>query len=172
MIAIPVHNLHRRTIAADLDTVGKVIDSLGGPQDLLWPVHDWLPLRMDGPMELGTAAGHGPARYHIAGYQPARWIRFELFSPGFMHGFHEFSVHPAGPNATILQHLLAMRLSPAGWPIYPTFFRVVHDTVIEMALDRAEKATTGWVVDPVRPSAAFTVQKAMLRAYLKVSKSG
>lgn len=169
MITIPVFNMHRRTIAADLDSVGKVIDSLGGPQDLLWPAQDWMPMRLDGPMELGTTAGHGPGRYYVVGYQPGRWIRFEQTHPGYMQGFHEFSAHPAGPNVTVLQHLLAMRFTPLGWPIYPTLLRVVHDTIIEMAMDCAERATTGWVHDPVRPSLIFKAQKALLRGSLKLS---
>ena len=166
--AIAVHNVHTRRIGADIDRVGTLIDTLAGPDDRLWPVHDWMPMRLDGPIALGAIGGHGPARYRVTGYQPGRWVRFGLVGPGFLRGFHEFSVHPCGSDVTELHHTLAVRLGILGWPIYPLVFKPLHDTVIEQALDRAECDVHGIVVSPAATSWWFRMLRALMTRYLRI----
>lgn len=168
MTAIAVYNVHTRRIGAGIDRVGSLIDTLAGSDDRLWPVHDWMPMRLDGPLALGAMGGHGPAQYRVVGYQPGRWIRFGLVAPGFLRGFHEFSVHPYGSDTTELHHTLAVRLGVLGWPIYPIVFKPLHDTVIEQALDRAERDVHGTVASPAATSRWFRVLRALMTYYLRI----
>jgi hypothetical protein len=170
VIAIAVHNVHTRRIGADIDRVGALIDTLAGPDDRLWPVHDWMPMRLDGPLALGIRGSHGPARYRVVGYQPGRWVRFAMLGPGFLRGFHEFSVHPSGDSgATELHHTLALKLGVLGWPIYPLVFKPLHDTVIEQALDSAELAVHGSLARPAaRTGRWFRVLRALMTRYVRI----
>jgi hypothetical protein len=148
--SIPIHNLHRRTIRGDLDTVGALIDAIATPDDRLWPVHDQLPLKLDRGVTVGARGGHGPARYEVVAHQPRRWVRFEFSRPRAIVGFHEFSVQPV-PEGAVFQHLMSARLGPALWVGYPVALRPLHNAVIERALDNAELAGTGRLAgDPVQ----------------------
>jgi hypothetical protein len=141
---IPIHNIHRRVIRAEPDVLGELIDAIATPDDRLWPVHDTVPLKLEGPVAVGVRGGHGPARYEIVGHQPGRWVRFEFTRPSSLIGFHEFSVQPH-PNGSVFQHLLAARLTPGLWLGYPLLLRPLHNSVIELALDHAELAGAGCV---------------------------
>lgn len=172
MPTLPVHNVHRRRLPGDLDTVGALIEGLGGADDPIWPAHDWMPLWLDGPMALGTTGGHGPARYRIVSYQPRRLVRFRFHEPSFMIGFHEFSVEPDGPGHTVLQHALTMQLGPVGWPVFPVAFLALHNEVIEMGLDGAERRLTGRVRRPVTGSRLNAARRAVLGRYFEYTGAG
>jgi hypothetical protein len=145
VLSVAVHNVHSRRVAADVDAAGALLDGLARSGDRLWPAQDWMPIWLDGPTEVGTTGGHGPARWRIVGHQPGRWIRCALTGPPFLVGFHEFTVRPDGPGAAVVEHLLALRLGALGWAVYPLVFRPLHDYVIEQALDRAQQHLTGSV---------------------------
>ena len=56
-----VFNVHRRAVAAAADEVGRLIDTLAGPGDRLWPYERWPAMRFDRPGSLRAAAA-GTAR--------------------------------------------------------------------------------------------------------------
>ncbi|MFF7989731.1 SRPBCC family protein [Kitasatospora xanthocidica] len=144
-----VLNIHERTVPAPAETVGALIDGLAGPDDLLWPGSAWPRMRLDGPLAVGAAGGHGPIRYTVVGYAPGRWVRFRFDGPRGFDGHHEFTVHPAG-GATVLRHTIAMRLSGSGRLTWPLAIRRLHDALIEDSLDRAVRACGGTLARPAR----------------------
>ncbi|MET4097603.1 hypothetical protein ABIB51_004559 [Arthrobacter sp. UYCu712] len=133
-----VLNVHEREIVASLKDVGTLIDSLASKSDLLWPRKEWPSMRLDQPLGVGAAGGHGPVRYFVASYEPGRRVEFQFTGPAGFHGNHAFTAIRLTEQLTMLRHELA--LSPRGpamftWPI---FFRPLHDALIEECLDRAE----------------------------------
>jgi len=133
-----VHNLHEREIAAPADAVGMLIDSLASKNDRLWPRNEWPAMRLDGPLRVGAAGGHGPVRYFVTHYKPGRRVEFQFTNPAGFNGRHSFTAISRTKNSTILRHELAM--SPSGTAVltWPLFFRPLHDALIEESLDRAE----------------------------------
>ncbi|WP_405619555.1 SRPBCC family protein [Streptomyces sp. NBC_01511] len=135
-----VYNLHRRAISATARTpeeLGRLLDSLASPDDALWPHDRWPRMRLDRPLGVGAAGGHGPIRYTVVAHTPGRWVRFRFSGPRGFHGFHEYTVEST-PNGVVLHHLLTMRLRGAARFTWPLVWRRLHDALIEDSLDRAE----------------------------------
>ena len=171
MLTVAVYNAHRRRLNADADTVGAMIDRMGTADDVLWPVAESIPIEIEQPLRIGSVGGHGPATYRVVGYQPGRWIRFEFSRPRCLFGFHEFCVQPESGGGVILQHLLAVRLRPLGWLLYPLGLKPLHDQVIEKLLDQAELATTGFIHgEPTRFSRGVRVRITAIRFYRMVRR--
>ncbi|MFE1176229.1 SRPBCC family protein [Streptomyces sp. NPDC058773] len=145
-----VYNVHERVLTVPEAEAGLLLDGLSGDSDPLWPGRDWPPMRLDGPLASGAAGGHGPVRYTVAAHVPGRWVRFLFTAPRGFHGFHEFTVHPLGPDRTLLRHTLAMHARGGARFSWPLVFRPLHDAVLEDGLDRAERACTGRVARPAR----------------------
>lgn len=134
-----IHNVHEREIAAPAVDVGTLIDSLASRNDRLWPRDDWPAMRLDGPLDVGAAGGHGPVRYFVTAYDPRQRVEFQFTGPAGFDGHHSFTAMSRGENSTVLRHELVM--SPKGTAVFtwPLFFRPLHDALIEEALDRAEQ---------------------------------
>ncbi|GAU66297.1 hypothetical protein SSP35_02_06700 [Streptomyces sp. NBRC 110611] len=145
-----VYNVHERVLPVPEAEAGLLIDGLSGSGDRLWPSGDWPPMLLDGPLAPGAAGGHGPVRYTVAAHVPGRWVRFTFSGPRGFDGFHEYTVHPLGPDRTLLRHTLAMRARGPARLTWPLAFRHFHDAVLEDSLDRAERACTGTVARPAR----------------------
>ncbi|MFI5524600.1 SRPBCC family protein [Streptomyces platensis] len=145
-----VYNVHERELPVSGGEAGLLIDGLSGGADPLWPRHDWPPMLLDGPLAPGAAGGHGPVHYTVADYVPGRWVRFRFTAPRGFHGFHEYTVHPLGPDRALLRHTLAMQARGGARLSWPLAFRPLHDAVLEDSLDRAERACTGTVARPAR----------------------
>ncbi|WP_411132833.1 SRPBCC family protein [Streptomyces sp. C10] len=145
-----VYNVHERVLPVAGAEAGLLIDGLSGDADPLWPGHDWYPMRFDGPLAAGAAGGHGPVRYTVAAYVPGQWVRFLFTGPRGFHGFHEYTVHPLGPDRTLLRHTLAMHARGPARLSWPLAYRPLHDAALEDSLDRAERACTGTVARPAR----------------------
>lgn len=133
-----VHNAHEREIAAPIEEVGRLIDSLASTNDSLWPHEHWPPMRLNGELGVGASGGHGPVRYFVTAYDPGRRIEFQFTGPTGFNGHHSFIATSSAGNTTLLRHELV--LSPKGvarltWPL---FFRPMHDALVEESLDRAE----------------------------------
>ncbi|RZU53365.1 uncharacterized protein DUF2867 [Krasilnikovia cinnamomea] len=145
-----IENVHERVLAAPTADVGRLLDRLGGPDDLLWPSPTWLPMRFDRPLGVGADGGHGPVRYHVTAYEPRRRVEFTFGSRINLSGTHTFEVLDRGPASCVLRHRLAAR--PVGMMrlLWPAAVRVCHDTVLEHLLDNAERTVTGTVAQPVR----------------------
>ena len=154
-----VTNVHERLLPRH---AGALIDELATPADRLWPTGAWPPLRLDRPLSVGAAGGHGPIRYFVESYVPSRWVRFRFSGPPGVHGFHEFICH-GGPEGAVLRHTLVIcPRGPArlGWPLA---FRWLHDALLEDLLDRAELITTGAVARPARWSPLVRALRYLLR---------
>src|SRR5687767_2456962 len=86
-----IQNVHERVIPSER---AMVIDTLSSKEDRLWP-SDWPAIEFDRPLSVGAVGGHGPVRYRVAEYQPAKKIVFEFqdgaVSKGFI-GMHRFEV--------------------------------------------------------------------------------
>jgi len=157
-----VRNVHTRRFPAAEDRLVPLLETLGTPEDRLWPVPDWPPTRLDGPRVPGTPAGHGPVRYVLEEVEPTR-LRCRFTAPAGVHGFHEFSA-----DGDALTHVLEASLH--GWArlTWPLFFRPLHDALLEGLLDRAELAVTGQVARPVR----WSPHVRFLRALGKIRSRG
>ncbi|MFL1378619.1 MULTISPECIES: SRPBCC family protein [unclassified Nocardiopsis] len=155
-----VHNLHRRHLAASPDRVGALVDGLASPGDALWPADHWPAMRLDRPLGIGAAGGHGPVRYTVTDHTPGRHVRFRFSAPRGFDGFHEFTVEP-GDGGTVLRHLLAIRAHGPALLTWPLVFRPLHDALLEDCLDRAERTLTGTVRAPARWSPYVRLLRAV-----------
>ena len=153
-----IYNVHERLLP---EGAGILIDGLGSDDDRLWPQH-WPPMRLDRPLAVGAAGGHGPIRYTVDAYVPGRWARFRVTAPRGFDGFHEFTVHDR-PGGVLLRHTIAMRAHGTGRVAWPLVIRWLHDAVLEDLLDRAELVTTGAVAHPARWSAYVRILRALGR---------
>lgn len=133
-----VYNTHQREIAAPASEVGPLIDSLAGKNDRLWPRSEWPAMRLNGPLGVGAAGGHGPVRYFVTAYEPGRRIEFQFTSPSGFNGHHSFTATSLTDTLTLLRHELSMSSSGTAKLTWPLFFRPMHDALIEESLDRAE----------------------------------
>ncbi|BDM68289.1 hypothetical protein HEK616_17760 [Streptomyces nigrescens] len=158
-----VYNVHERVLPVPDAEAGLLIDGLSGTGDRLWPGRDWAPMVLDGPLATGAAGGHGPVRYTVAAYVPGRWVRFTFTGPRGFDGFHEYTVHPLGPDRTLLRHTLAMRARGPARLSWPLAFRLLHDAALEDSLDRAERACTGRVARPARWSRSVRLLRRLVR---------
>ncbi|WP_017606826.1 hypothetical protein [Nocardiopsis alkaliphila] len=145
-----VYNLHQREFPVPVARVGALLDTLSGEEDRLWPHQAWPALRLNGPLAVGAAGGHGPVRYVIEDYSPRTRVRFRFREPRGFDGFHEFTVHPSESGGAVLRHLLAMRARGPARLTWPLIFRPLHDALLEDALDRAEHELIGAVRTPAR----------------------
>lgn len=133
-----VHNTHQREIAAPVSEVGPLIDSLASKNDRLWPWSEWPAMRLNGPLGVGTAGGHGPVRYFVTAYEPGERIEFQFTGPSGFNGHHSFTATSVTSNSTLLRHELSMSPSGTAKLTWPLFFRPMHNALIEESLDRAE----------------------------------
>lgn len=133
-----VYNTHEREISAPQIEVGLLIDSLASKQDRLWPCQEWPAIRLNGPLGVGAAGGHGPVRYFVTAYELGRRVEFRFTGPSGFNGAHAFTATGLTSDTTLLKHELT--LSPKGTArvTWPLFFRPMHDALIEESLDLAE----------------------------------
>lgn len=144
-----VHNVHERTLPVPAAEVGALLDRIGGPDDPLWPSPAWAPMRFDGPLADLPKGGHGPIRYRVTAYEPGRRVEC-TFQPGRgMDGTHTLSVEPAGPQRSVLRHVLDVRPRGRMRVLWPLVIRFAHDAVLEDLLDNAEAALG---VGPAHPA--------------------
>ena len=133
-----VYNTHQREIAAPANEVGMLIDSLASNTDRLWPRSEWPAMRLDGPLSIGAAGGHGPVRYFVTAYEPGRRVEFQFTGPAGFIGHHSFTAVSIADNSTLLRHELSMSPSGTAKFTWPLFFRPMHDALIEESMDLAE----------------------------------
>lgn len=144
-----VRNVHERRLQAPPERVGSLLDTLAGPDDRLWPAPAWPPLRLDRPLGVGAAGGHGPIGYVVEAYSPGRTVRFR-FEPGLgVDGTHTFVVVPDG-DGSVLRHQIEARTVGRMRLLWPLAVRWLHDALLEDLLDRAEAQADGVVVRPAR----------------------
>ncbi|GAA1321528.1 SRPBCC family protein [Pseudonocardia xinjiangensis] len=147
-----VRNVHERLVPGPLSEVGPLLDRLGGPDDVLWPSPAWMPMVLDGPLAVGTTAGHGPVRYRVTAHEPGRRLEFTFDPRTGVRGTHTFTAESAGPDSTVLRHDMVFRLFGATRLTWPLAVRWMHDSVLEELLDNAERAVGTRPARPVRRS--------------------
>jgi len=133
-------NVHERRLDATADRVGAFIDSLGSDDDELWPADPWPPLTVEGPLAVGTQAGHGPVRYVVDAYEPGESIRFAFTEPAGFDGWHRFDLVAEGDERPWIRHVVSLRLSGSARLTWPLLDRYIHDALVEDAFDRAERS--------------------------------
>lgn len=148
-----VRNVHERVVAAPVERVGPLLDRLGGPDDVLWPTPAWRPMVLDGPVAVGASGGHGPIRYRVTGYVPGREVEFTFRPEVGIDGTHTFTAEPAGPDRTLLRHVIDGRVTGRARLTWPLGIRWAHDAVLEEILDNAERAVGAEPARPARRSA-------------------
>lgn len=161
-----IHNLHERRIDAPVDEVGMLIDSLASDEDQLWPWNEWPAMRLDGPLSVGAAGGHGPVRYVVTHYDPGRKIEFQFSGPKGFNGNHSFTAIRKTGDATLLRHELAMSPRGTAFFTWPLFYRPLHDALIEESLDRAERQCGVSLARPARRSLWIKVLRAPFSAQI------
>jgi len=135
-----VVNVHERVIPASVDAVGRMIDTLGSAGDVVWPTERWPALKLDRPLQVGAAGGHGPIRYRVEAYEPGRSVRFRFLSPEGFVGTHGFDVEDAGEGASQLRHIIEMRTVGMAVLNWSLVIRPLHDALLEDALVKVEGA--------------------------------
>ena len=144
-----VRNVHVRELEAPASEAGALMDTLGGPDDALWPGPEWGAMELDRPLRVGSGGGHGPIRYHVTGYEPGRRLECTLDPGTGLAGTHTFTVEPLGPDRCRIRHEIDGRAGGVMRLSWPLAVRWLHDAVLEDLFDRAERALgTG----PERPA--------------------
>ena len=133
-----VHNVHERFVPAPPHAVGALLDTLGGPDDAVWPRDRWWPMELDGPLGGGAAGGHGVIRYDVLTYEPGRRVVFRFDPACGLEGTHTFDVQPR-PGGVLLRHDLTARALGSTRLLWPLVIRSVHDAVVEDAFDRVHE---------------------------------
>lgn len=140
-------NVHQRSFPnATEDELGDLLDTLGQPDDRLWPTASgkFPPMRLDGPLAELPRGGHGLVRYHTTAYQPGRSVRWDFNASLGVVGFHQAEVvaNPTGPGS-ILRHRLEGRPRGSMRLLWPLAVRWLHDACLEELLDQAEASLAG-----------------------------
>lgn len=133
-----IENVHQRHLHANAGAVGALLDSLSTKHDRLWPRRQWPAMRLDGPLGVGAAGGHGPVRYVVDAYEPGRFVRFRFTGPAGFHGHHGFTVSDVEDDAgVVLRRELMMTVTGLARVTWPLTFRPLHDALIVESLDGA-----------------------------------
>ena len=133
-----IHNVHERTLPVPADAVWNLLETLGGPDDRLWPRDRWPAIKLDGGLEPGTRGHHAFIRYAIVGTEPGRRVRFRFRDTPGVEGEHGFEVLPAGDGAAVLRHVLDIHARGPFELYWRTVIVRLHDALLEDLLDRAE----------------------------------
>jgi hypothetical protein len=139
-----IESIHTRELPVPVEELGRILDTLAGPDDKIWPIERWPndPIRFDRPLGLGARGGHGPIRYTVVAYEPGRRIAFE-FEPGSgLRGHHRFEVEPVGSDRARMRHVLDVEADGIYRLVRPVFL-AMHDALVEDLLDKGELAATG-----------------------------
>lgn len=155
-------SVHRRRLAAPVDDVGALIDTLSSADDRLWPHQNWPAMRFDGPLAVGAAGGHAFIRYRVEAYRPGSSVTFRITGPRGFAGIHRFDTQGDG-DAAIITHSIDATVTLRFAPKWFGVVRPLHDALMEDALDNAERETTGTVADPARWSWWVRLLRRLLR---------
>jgi hypothetical protein len=148
-----VLNVHERELQAGPAEVGALIDSIASEQDRIWPRTFWPAVRLDRPLGVGAAGGHGPISYIVEEYLPGQMVKFRFTSPRGFDGHHWLEVLPKAEHRTVLRHTIGMRAHGTALLSWPLVVRPLHDAVLEDALTLAQ-ASLG-ITPVVRPWSAW-----------------
>jgi hypothetical protein len=136
-------NIHERSLPVPAEVAARLLDSLAGANDQLWPREQWPPMVLDHGLAIGSRGGHSLIRYQITEYVAGRRVEFEFEPMRHMMAFrgrHYFEVVERG-RRTILRHTIDVDTDFTTWVYWKLFIEHVHDAVLEDAFDKAERNT-------------------------------
>ena len=131
-----IQNVHERVIPSEN---AALIDTLSSKDDRVWPA-DWPPMEFDRPLGVGAIGGHGPVRYRVVEYEPAKSVVFRFDEGEIGKGYdgtHRFDVIRENGEVK-LRHEIDMEATIRGAIEWYSFVEPLHDALVEDALDRAE----------------------------------
>lgn len=134
-----VVNVHQRLLHAAPERVGALIDSIASAHDGLWPGNGWPRMRLDRPLAVGAAGGHGPIGYFVEAYAPGRSVRFQFTAPHGFDGWHAFEVLDATAAHCVLEHRIEMRTATLrATLLWSLGIRWLHDACLRDLMAQAE----------------------------------
>lgn len=165
-----LRTVHARELPAAAADAGTLLDSLGGPDDRLWPNDTWpaSALRLEQPLRVGSRGGHGAIRYHVGVYEPGRRVVFVFDPTSGLSGTHETRIDDIAPHRCRLVQTTECSVASKLLPIYP-LLRRQHDALLRDVLDRAQFELTGRVTAPARWSRAVRVANLVEEALARRS---
>lgn len=140
MVLTRVRNVHARTVDVSASVLHEWVSTLGTRDDVLWPVDQWFPMRLDRPVAVGGRGGHGPVRYRCIEHALQRTeFAFEsvLGSPHW-DGTHTFWIDDRGGSSQ-LRHELIVTLPMRERLAWTVLVGPLHDAVLEDLLHRAQR---------------------------------
>ena len=133
-----VLNIHSREYPVAPEKLGQLVDTLASSNDLLWPCRLWPRMKFDKPLSVSAIGGHGPVRYFVEEYVPAKRVVFRFTGPKGFDGYHGYDVIELEKNKTELRQTLEMTTRGLAQISWPLFYRPLHDALIEDSLSFAE----------------------------------
>ncbi|MES2015296.1 MAG: SRPBCC family protein [Pseudomonadota bacterium] len=133
-----VINVHERALQAGAAEAAALIDAIASEHDCIWPRAFWPAVRLDRPLGVGAAGGHGPIGYVVEEYRPGQLVKFRFTIPRGFGGHHWLELLPAPGNGTLIRHTIRMRLSGSAWLSWPLVIRPLHDALLEDAMALAQ----------------------------------
>lgn len=129
-------NVHERVYPVPPAELGRLLDTVAGPDDRVWP-EGWPPIRFDRGLQVGAVGGHGPIRYSVITYRPGRLIEFR-FDPSIgISGTHGLEVRDGErPGTSLLRHVLVWRGHGIARFVFGWTVLKLHDAALEDLLDR------------------------------------
>lgn len=137
-----IRNVHTRITEGPVAEAWRLMLTMGGPDDAVWPADRWSPMVLDVGVTIGSSGGHGGIRYHVEAVEPGRSVRFR-FDNESLPGWHELSVEELPDGRVQWTHTLRGDRSP--W-LLRTVVIPLHDACLEDLLDQVEAAMAGRAV--------------------------
>lgn len=155
-----VENIHSRVFPVPAARLGKLLDTLAGETDMLWPRGRWPAMRLDRPLQVGATGGHGPIRYAVEAYASSRSVVFRFTHPKGFLGTHAFAVDEAEGGSRVT-HTLAMRTSGLATLAWLLAIGSLHDALLEDLLDHAARQVGAPSVAPPWPLQVRFLRKVL-----------
>jgi len=138
-----IHTTHERVIAAPMNEVGALLDTLGSHDDRMWHNRLGLPIPLHPALQIGARGGHGPMRFQVVEHVPGNRVSFRFDRRTRLDGMHGFEILPGPDGTTRLRHTLTAAPFGAMHVLWPLVVHALHDTVIEDVHDHVERTLTG-----------------------------
>jgi hypothetical protein len=138
-----VVNIHSRIINQPKAQVAKLLQTLAGRNDMIWPQKHWPAMRFKEGLCIGAHGGHGPIRYAIEDYQPDHLIRFKFTQPSGFDGTHTLLLNTINEQQTEIKHEINMYTTGISTFSWLFAIRWLHDALLEDAFDKVENYFSG-----------------------------